>query len=100
MMFPRTRERPGYRRIDTGDPDMLLDTIGIIVGFLTVVLLLSILVTAIVQTAANLMRRRHKALALGVAESKIVQTIESLRGQIDQDDANAAKLFDHVVTSI
>ena len=79
---------------------MLLDTIGIIVGFLTVVLLLSILVTAIVQTAANLMRRRHKALALGVTESNIVQTIEYLREQIDKEDANAAKLFDHVVATI
>ena len=79
---------------------MLLDTIGIIVGFLTVVLLLSILVTAIVQTAANLMRRRHKALALGVTESKIVQTIEGLREQIDRQDVNAAKLFDHVVATI
>ena len=79
---------------------MLLDTLGIIIGFVTIVLLLSILVTAIVQTAANLMRRRHKALALGVTETKIVQTIETLREQVDKSDGNALKLVDLVIGTV
>jgi hypothetical protein len=79
---------------------MLLDIIGIIIGFVTIVLLLSILVTAIVQTAANLMRRRHKALVLGVEETNIAQTIEALRDQIDKQDGNAAKLIDHAVATV
>lgn len=79
---------------------MLLDIIGIIIGFVTIVLLLSILVTAIVQTAANLMRRRNKALVLGLDESALVQTIESLRGQVDPQDANASRLIDIVVAAV
>ena len=79
---------------------MLLDTLGIIIGFVTIVLLLSILVTAIVQTAANLMRRRHKALVLGVKETNIEKTIEDLRGQIDAKDTNAATLIDLAVKTV
>lgn len=79
---------------------MLLDILGIIIGFVTIVLLLSILVTAIVQTAANLMRRRNKALVLGVTETDIAQAIEKLRGQIDKNDANADKLIDLVVATV
>jgi hypothetical protein len=79
---------------------MFLDTLGIIVGFVTIVLLLSILVTALVQTAANLMRRRHKALALGVEETQIVQKIENLREQIDKEDTNASHLIDLVVAAV
>jgi len=79
---------------------MLLDTLGIIIGFVTIVLLLSILVTAIVQSAANLMRRRHKALALGVTETRIVETINGLREQIDKKDGNATKLIDLVVATV
>ncbi|MEO8019614.1 MAG: hypothetical protein ABI769_17525 [Pseudomonadota bacterium] len=79
---------------------MFLDILGIIVGFVTIVLLLSILVTALVQTAANLMRRRHKALALGVVETDIAQKIENLRAQIDQGDKNASQLIDLVVATV
>src|SRR5262245_48000235 len=79
---------------------MFLDTLGIIIGYVTIVLLLSILVTAMVQTAASLMRRRNKALVLGVTETRIEQTIESLRGQIDAQDANASKLIDLVVKAV
>jgi hypothetical protein len=79
---------------------MLLDILGIIIGFVTIVLLLSILVTAIVQTAANLTRRRHKALALGVTETRIAQTIENLREQIDKQDGNAVKLIDYAIATV
>jgi hypothetical protein len=57
---------------------MLTDVLGIIIGFVTIVLLLSILVTAAVQTAVSAMKSRHKALGLGIESSSIVSTLDAV----------------------
>jgi hypothetical protein len=57
---------------------MLLDALGIIIGFVAIVLLLSILVTAIVQTLSNLTRLRNHALSHGVTESGLAKTVEDI----------------------
>lgn len=78
---------------------MLLDTLAIIIGFVTIVLLLSILVTALVQTAANLMRRRHKALDMAVSDTGIVTTLGNLRPQVAADP-NADTLVDQAIATV
>lgn len=57
---------------------MLMDVLGIIIGFVTIVLLLSILVTALVQTLTSFSGRRHKALELGISESDIAATLATV----------------------
>ena len=60
---------------------MLLDTLGIIIGFITIVLLLSILVTAIVQTINSMLRLRSKALREGLAQSDVLGALHAVTGK-------------------
>lgn len=59
---------------------MLLDTLGIIIGFITIVLLLSILVTAIVQTIVSTSRLRHRKLRDGLAASNLLDALQTATG--------------------
>ena len=69
---------------------MLLDTLGIIIGFITIVLLLSILVTAIVQTVASMLRLRNKALKQGLAQSDVLTALETVTGKSESREQSPA----------
>jgi hypothetical protein len=57
---------------------MLTDVLGIIIGFVTVVLLLSILVTAYVQTLHSGRNNRHKTLVMGIDDSELEKTLSAV----------------------
>jgi hypothetical protein len=59
---------------------MLLDTLGIIIGFITIVLLLSILVTAIVQTITSMFRMRNYTLREGLKQSDVLAALRTATG--------------------
>lgn len=57
---------------------MLMDVLGIIIGFVAIVLVFSLLVTAIVQTIASLTRLRNHALRVGLRDSQLHATLSAL----------------------
>lgn len=59
---------------------MLLDMLGILIGFVAIILLLSILVTASIQTVSSFARLRHRALVHGIDEAQL----ESLGKYVEQ----------------
>lgn len=54
---------------------MLMDVLGVMIGFVTIVLLLSILVTAIVQTLSSLTRLRNRTLVFGLELSGLQKVL-------------------------
>ena len=62
---------------------MLLDMLGILIGFVAVILLVSILVTGIVQTVSSFGRLRHRALVRGIDEAGLRSLGDDLKVKLE-----------------
>lgn len=81
---------------------MLLDMLGILIGFVIVILLLSILVTSAVQMFTSLVRLRHRSLVKGLNRGQLLEVADrialKLRG--DLEAANSATAQSLVAESV